>query len=388
MSDTPLRPEDHDSLSLFPAEPVPPPAATEIDALIDAVSAGESPFPSERQSAAPRRITRTKSSGMRQQLATLLLLRPAVTRWVVPSAIAFCLGAMAVLWGLRVLQPVAPSEMVTRAEPAPAPENAAPRPLDTTMVSPTVWLPPGPPVVTGLPLALQQSTRIPVKPPVLTPAHDERRVAAAPPNARSSTALSAKREVPTPPAPVATSGSASGRNTISTGTLVTAPSLPALAHPVRSPADLAALTSPRTPASSPAATETVAAGRSGPAMADEDAVRETLGDYEEAVEGLDVGATAEVWPSVDRRALARVFAALKSQGLEFESCDVSVTATTATARCNGTLEFVRKVGSAAPMMMQQHWVFKMRKYGTEWKIHEVTASQASPLATQRTRGQH
>jgi hypothetical protein len=43
---------------------------------------------------------------------------------------------------------------------------------------------------------------------------------------------------------------------------------------------------------------------------------------------LNVAAAAEVWPSVDRRALSRAFAARKSQGIEFNSCDVSVYETT------------------------------------------------------------
>jgi hypothetical protein len=388
MPDTPLQSEDTDSLSLFPAEPVPPPAATEIDALIDAVSVGECRFPSERQSTASHAIARPSTSGARQQLATMLLLRPAVMRWVVPSAVAFGVGAMAVLWGLRVLQPVAPSEIVKPAEPAVVTETAAPRPpVPTNVVPPLVALRPGPPVMTGLPIAaLKQWKQIPVRPPVPAPARDERRVATAtPPSVRPSTAIAALREVPTRPAPVATTGSADVRATTGNGTTLPVPSpLPAITGSAQPLADIVARASSRTPAFSGEAT----ASRSTPAMAEEDAVRETLGDYEEAVEGLDVGATAEVWPSVDRRALSRVFAALKSQGLEFASCDVSVAATTATARCSGTLEFVRKVGSDAPMMLQQEWLFKMRKYGTEWKIQEVTASQASPLATQRTRGQH
>jgi hypothetical protein len=117
------------------------------------------------------------------------------------------------------------------------------------------------------------------------------------------------------------------------------------------------------------------------------AVRRTLHSYEKAYEGLDVAATAVVWPSVDRRALARAFDTLKSQGLDFESCAITVTESSATARCRGTLQFVRKVGNSMPLTAEQEWVFKMRRLGADWKIDQVTASQAPVLGAQRIRSQ-
>src|SRR5262249_25645075 len=50
---------------------------------------------------------------------------------------------------------------------------------------------------------------------------------------------------------------------------------------------------------------------------DEFGVRRALMSYETAYENLNVAATADVWPSVDRDRLSRAFATLKSQGLEF-----------------------------------------------------------------------
>jgi hypothetical protein len=103
-------------------------------------------------------------------------------------------------------------------------------------------------------------------------------------------------------------------------------------------------------------------------------VLNTLREYEHAFEGLDVTAAGEIWPSVDRRALGRAFSTLKSQGLYFERCDVVTAETTATASCNGTVEFVRRVGRQVPRVVQQHWIFRLRKLGTDWMIEEVTAS--------------
>lgn len=111
-------------------------------------------------------------------------------------------------------------------------------------------------------------------------------------------------------------------------------------------------------------------------------MRRLLRSYEEAYEDLNVVATAAVWPSVDRRTLARAFAMLKSQGLEFESCAITVRDGRATAFCHGTLQFVRRVGNPVTLTADQEWVFRLQRVGTEWKIEEMSASQASVMAGQ------
>jgi hypothetical protein len=117
------------------------------------------------------------------------------------------------------------------------------------------------------------------------------------------------------------------------------------------------------------------------------AVRRALTSYEKAYEGLDVAATAAVWPSVDRRALARAFDTLKFQGLNFKNCAITVVESSATARCNGTLQIIRKVGNSVPLTAEQEWVFKMRRLGADWKIEEVAASQGPGQVPQRTPSQ-
>lgn len=109
-------------------------------------------------------------------------------------------------------------------------------------------------------------------------------------------------------------------------------------------------------------------------------MRRTLRDYAEAYGSMNVQATARVWPSVDRRALTRAFTTLKSQGLTFESCTVNLAEERATAHCRGTVRFVRKVGNPDPLTALQEWVFKMRKFGNDWMIENVSASQSSALA--------
>jgi hypothetical protein len=115
---------------------------------------------------------------------------------------------------------------------------------------------------------------------------------------------------------------------------------------------------------------------------DESAVRRTVERYAHAYQDLDVDAAASVWPSVDRRTLSRAFAALKSQDLAFDACDITVDAARATASCRGTLQIVRRVGSPAPIRAEQQWVFRMRRLSGDWKIDDVSAVQM----TAATRG--
>ena len=71
-----------------------------------------------------------------------------------------------------------------------------------------------------------------------------------------------------------------------------------------------------------------------------------------------MAATANVWPTVDRGALTRAFATLKSQGLNFRTCSITVNDARAVANCRGTVQFVRKVGNSIPLTSEQLWVFK------------------------------
>jgi hypothetical protein len=122
-------------------------------------------------------------------------------------------------------------------------------------------------------------------------------------------------------------------------------------------------------------------------LAEESAVRRALHSYKEASEELDVAATASVWPTVDRVALTRAFATLKSQGLDFRTCAITVNDARATANCRGTVQFVRKVGNSVPLTWEQQWIFKMRRFGADWKIDAVSAAPAPTAVAQRVRAQ-
>ncbi len=114
-----------------------------------------------------------------------------------------------------------------------------------------------------------------------------------------------------------------------------------------------------------------------PAFADTDAVRRTLEAYRAAYERLDVGAAVNVWPTVDRRALARAFSTLESQDVRLGECEIEVADATAVARCQGTVRFVRAFGSRDPVNAPTGWVFRLSKSGASWTIEDVTGAEAS-----------
>jgi hypothetical protein len=110
-----------------------------------------------------------------------------------------------------------------------------------------------------------------------------------------------------------------------------------------------------------------------PDAAQTDAVRVALDRYQAAYERLDAAAAASIWPTVDRGALTRAFSALESQGLAFDACDILVADAAATARCRGSIQVVRKVGSPDPLTVAQEWVFNLQRSAEGWQIQDVSA---------------
>ena len=295
-----------------------------------------------------------------RESAFLLPWCPAVVRWVLPTAAGFFVGTLSVWWGLHALAPaVAPS--------APAVEVRGEMSAN----------PPSLTVVAGMPrsaIQLLPNTRIAL-PPVahLIAAVARPRQVLAPgatlvPTPNTPAPPSAERRVDPPPlTALATLAVRSGDATV----------MPPAGEVPRLPVAPA-------PAVAPAVAPTLAGAD---ASADEYAVRRTLHSYEEASEELDVAAMAKVWPTVDRAALTRAFATLKSQGLDFRSCSIAVDDSHAVANCRGTVHFVRKVGNSIPLTSEQQWVFQMHRVGADWKIDQVSASPVPAVVAQRVRGQ-
>jgi len=359
---------DDDALSLFFSEQGPPLATNEIDLPEDAVSTGgRLPVtdPRRTQTAPPARPT------AHRHMRPASLLRFAVRRRVGASVLVFGLSLMVVLWGARALKPPAYSVaqkalesntgLARRgdSESAPAtrglPLPAVAIPFSAAIFAPTFprsgFAALGNPTLGSAPVGRVQAA-------VTVNTVAGRALAAVTPSAAATKATSSEP---------ASQPEQSARRTDGLESRPLAPPI-WVAAPVAPPVAATIATVPLANGVPPDV------GSSRP-VAEADAVRQTLHHYEEAYEGLDVLATAKVWPSVDRRALARAFATLKSQGLTLQGCTISVAESTATAHCRGTIQYVRKVGGPTPFTARQDWFFRMRKFDAEWMIEKVTASQ-------------
>jgi len=102
-------------------------------------------------------------------------------------------------------------------------------------------------------------------------------------------------------------------------------------------------------------------------------VQRVLGRYEEMYDRLDAGIAASIWPRMDARALAKVFARLKQQSLNFDGCAVAVAESRATAHCTGWLTYVPRVGNDTPRREHHSWTIEFERTGGEWRILEVGA---------------
>ena len=103
------------------------------------------------------------------------------------------------------------------------------------------------------------------------------------------------------------------------------------------------------------------------------AINRTLTRYRSAFNALDVGATAQVWPTVDKRNLARAFERLKEQQVAFDDCRIDVRDSRAEAVCQGTAQFVPRVGSNSTQIAKRQWTFNLVKVRDEWLIGAVEA---------------
>jgi hypothetical protein len=103
------------------------------------------------------------------------------------------------------------------------------------------------------------------------------------------------------------------------------------------------------------------------------ALARVLGHYEQAYDRLDAPGAAAVWPSVDSRALARAFARLQSQDLDFGNCTFAVSVSDAAARCAGILRYARRIGDTTLKTERHVWTIEFARAGESWQIVRITA---------------
>jgi hypothetical protein len=102
-------------------------------------------------------------------------------------------------------------------------------------------------------------------------------------------------------------------------------------------------------------------------------IQRLLDAYEASYDRLDAVSAAMLWPGVDTGALSRAFSTLASQNVAFDHCAVDVLGGHATATCNGSVEYVRRVGDAAPQSRPLAWTFEFDHRAGRWLISRVTA---------------
>jgi len=179
-------------------------------------------------------------------------------------------------------------------------------------------------------------------------------------------AVSASREIPddyVAPSP---------RSEARAGFAEAAPPTPAFAANV-APQPVSITAPPPPPL--PATTSAVAAATTVAPRADNSRVTQVLNQYARAYHRLDPSAARAVWPTVDERALARAFASLESQDLSFDSCDIDIKGTQASASCRGTASYVGKIGNRQARTEPRQWNFELKLHGDDWKIEKAQVSR-------------
>ena len=375
-------------MALDPADPrrgdgdsLLPPAADDIDMLLEAVCAGgRGPADDE---GAPRRPGVSASAHQSLGVSGVRVGR-VVGRWIAPPMLAFGVGIATAIWGLQTPEP-------SHASLATTPTGAAPTaPMELPSLFTLRW--------TEMRAAIERSMVEATLDQIAraTDSDGDRRISARPTVTREE--VQARRAAP---------GAALARElqaaTLPPRQVLQLDRPPVVAEPVMSVTIAPPVTPPVADAvptleSVPPSTAIASGDRSAPTPAEaaptevvartavddeEQAVWRTLTRYVAAFEQMNVGATVAIWPSVDRRELSRAFGALKSQAVAFDACDVDVQRTMATARCSGTVRFVPRVGGNDPRVAQQAWLFSMRKSGRDWTIDEVNASRLADGSARR-----
>ena len=111
-----------------------------------------------------------------------------------------------------------------------------------------------------------------------------------------------------------------------------------------------------------------AATRTAPELNEEDLVRQLLDAYSGAVSRLDVDAMKAVFPSVDGKALERAYGRLSAQRLTLQSCGITISGSTANARCRGNATYQPRIGRRSVEIAAREWTFDLSKQGTAWHI--------------------
>ena len=103
-------------------------------------------------------------------------------------------------------------------------------------------------------------------------------------------------------------------------------------------------------------------------VSEEELVRQLLDEYTGAFERRDIRAQKALYPNVDGKALKRAYEQIASQRLTLESCGITISGTTANARCRGSATFQPRIGTRPVQVASREWTFDLSKQDTAWRI--------------------
>ena len=105
-----------------------------------------------------------------------------------------------------------------------------------------------------------------------------------------------------------------------------------------------------------------------PEPSQEPAIRSVLDGYASAYSALDVDAAQQVWPGVNRDALARAFDSLESQKVSLGDCRIDIGGPSATAHCALMTTWAPKIGGGGRRTETRNWTFELARVSTGWVI--------------------
>jgi hypothetical protein len=100
-------------------------------------------------------------------------------------------------------------------------------------------------------------------------------------------------------------------------------------------------------------------------------IESVLSRYAAAFTARDVAAARAVWPGLNERGLIRAFESVEEQQFDLGDCVITATPPRAVASCDGTAQYVPKVGSKRVRSEPRHWTFHLQQRGEGWSIEAV-----------------
>ena len=370
---------EDDPVSLFSSEVPNPPRRIADDVRLAAATSNPAPVESFPRISA--RVGATRSVPEPPEAAVAAWARVGRRTFPVRATLVVLAFVVGIGGGAAVVAMIAygrPGGGETQASVTPvAPSHATPRataPIATAAPMATAVAPPeatslpaneppeavvssGKPIVTSPPIAPAAAAPAPLRQGNVERGDGQASVrpTSEPPRVTAAVPLSMAREsAPAPTLPAITPRNITPEVAAASG----AAAAPGIAATAGTPplAETAAVASPSGPSSVVTATAVI---------------ESVLSRYAAAFTARDVAAARAVWPGLNERGLIRAFESVEEQRFDLGECVITATPPRAVASCDGTAEYVPKVGSKRVRSEPRHWTFRLEQQGAGWSIETV-----------------